>query len=380
MENFVIYNPTSLHFGKHVLTGLGPIIKQFGKKVLLIYGTGSVKRSGLYDNILKYLHDAGITVVEYGGIKSNPVIDDVEAAARVGRENQVEVILAVGGGSVIDSAKVVALTIPVSHPAWDFFSSRATPQKGLPIITVLTLAATGSEMNPFAVISNHRLNLKSALRSPLAFPKHSFLDPEVTMTVPRDYTAYGVADLIAHCMEAFFGAGDATLSDRFTISIIREAMTYGPRLLENLHDYDLRARIMYAATMALNGMTICGRISGDWGVHAIGHVLSLLYDVPHGASLTIVYPAWMRFFKDKIDDRLAFLGTELFNFPLNAGETIDRIEEFFRSMDCPVRLSDLNIPDTSETSIVEAMEIGKVNGMHLKINPRDYHALVKLFL
>ena len=380
MENFVSYNPTSLHFGRNVLTGLGPVVRSFGKKVLLVYGRGSVKRSGVYDKVKQFLYDAGIEVYEFGGIRPNPVIGDVEAAARVGRENQAEIVLAVGGGSVIDSAKVIAVSIPVQHPAWDFFSAKASPQTGLPVITVLTLAATGSEMNPIAVISNHDLNLKAPLRSPWIFPKHSFLDPELTLTVPLDYTAYGVADLIAHCLEAFFGAGDASLSDRFTISIIREAMTYGPRLLEHLQDYDLRARIMYAATMALNGLTVCGRISGDWGVHSAGHVLSLLYDIPHGATLTIVYPAWMRLFRKAIRERITFLGAELFNAPLNAGETIDRLEQFFVSTGCPVRLSALKIPDVSETDIVQAMEHARVNGMNLKFKPGDYQKLIQLFL
>jgi len=212
------------------------------------------------------------------------------------------------------------------------------------------------------------------------FPKHSFLDPEITMTVPRDYTAYGIADLIAHCMEAYFGAGDASLSDRFTISIIREAMTYGPRLLENLHNYDLRARIMYAATMALNGMTICGRVSGDWGVHAVGHVLSLLYDIPHGASLTLIYPAWMRFFRDRIGERLISLGSGMFDERLDPESVISKTEDFFSSLGCPVRLSDLNIPNVSETAIVEAMGVAKVNGMNMKIRPDDYPAMVRSFL
>ncbi|MBL7137715.1 MAG: iron-containing alcohol dehydrogenase [Bacteroidales bacterium] len=380
MENFVAFNPTSLHFGRHILEGLAPTVRQYGDRVLLVYGRGSVKRSGLYDRILRSLKEAELALFEYGGIQPNPVIEDVEAAAAVGREHHVEVVLAVGGGSVIDSAKAIALTIPVSHPAWDFFTGKTTPTKGLPLITVLTLAATGSEMNSIAVISNKEAYYKAPLRSPFAFPKHSFLDPEVTTTVPRDYTAYGVADLIAHCMEVWFGAGDCPMSDRLVLSIIKEAMEAGPLLLTDLRNYDLRSRIMYAATLALNGLTTQGKVSGDWCVHVVGHVLSLLYDVPHGASLTIVYPAWMHFFKDQIGERIALLGSEMFEERLNVDEAISRIENFFIALGCPAKFRDLDIPNLSVDDILEAMEIGKVNGMHLKLKPADYPKLVEMFL
>lgn len=379
MENFIAYNPTSLHFGRNCLTELVPAIHEYGSRVLLVYGKGSVKRSGLYDRIISSLKSAEIEVFEYSGISSNPIVEDVESAALVGRENRVDMVLAVGGGSVIDSAKVIALTIPVSHPAWDFFNGKATPSSGLPIITVLTLAATGTEMNPLAVISNKSVKQKSAIRTPFIFPRHSFLDPALTTTVPRDYTAYGIADLIAHCMEAWFGAGNCPMSDKLILSIIKEAMEAGTPLLNDLTNYDLRARIMYAATLALNGITTQGKVSGDWGVHASGHILSLLYDIPHGASLTIVYPAWMRLFKTEIGSRIADLGSAMFGEKLDPDQAIERIEAFFISLDCPVKLRDMNVPNPSVKDIIEAMEIGKVNGMNMKFNPGDYLKLVELY-
>ena len=379
MENFTSCNPTTIHFGKGVLSNLGPTLNLFGNRVLLVSGQSSIKRSGLHGRILKYLNDSGLTVFEYDGICSNPLIEDVEAAAVVGRKNQVDMVLAVGGGSVVDSAKVIALTIPVSHPAWDFFAGKVTPNQGLPIIAVLTLAATGSEMNPYAVVSNREVKLKAAVSSPLSYPKHSFLDPELTLTVPQDYTAYGIADLIAHCMEAWFGAGDCPMSDKLILGIIKEAMEAGPPLLTDLQNYDLRARIMYAATLALNGITMQGKVSGDWGVHASGHILSLLYDVPHGASLTIVYPAWMRLFKDQAGDRIAKLGSGMSGKMLDADQAIDWIEDFFLSLDCPVKLRDLNVSNPSVDDIVEAMKIGKVNGMNMKLAPEYYPKLVELY-
>jgi len=380
MENFTAYNPTSLHFGRNILPRLPDVIHPFGTRVLLVYGQGSVKRSGLYDRIMQLLTSAGMEVFEYGGIRSNPVIEDVEAAASLGRKHHVEVVLAVGGGSVIDSAKTIAVTIPVTHPAWDFFIGKATPRKALPLVTVLTLAATGSEMNAIAVVSNHEARLKAPIRSPLIFPRHSFLDPEVTMTVPLDYTAYGIADLIAHCMEAWFGAGACPMSDKLVLSIIREAMEAGPALLKELKNYTLRARIMYAATLALNGITMQGKVSGEFGVHAAGHILSLLYGVPHGASLTIVYPAWMRLFREQAGPRIAELVSGMFGESLSVDQSIGRFEDFFLSLGCPVKLRELAIPDVSVTEIVKAMEHANVNGMNMKFKPGDYLKLVELYM
>jgi alcohol dehydrogenase YqhD (iron-dependent ADH family) len=380
MENFTYFNPTVLHFGRNILSSLGSVMKEYGRNVLFVYGRNSVKTTGLYGRIMKILQDADLNVVEYGGIKPNPIISDVDAAARIGRSHKADMILAVGGGSVIDSAKIISITIPVEHPAWDFYTYQAKPKTAIPLISVLTLAATGSEMNPFAVLQNNETGIKSGYRSDLVFPRHSFLDPELTITVPRDYTAFGIADLIAHSMEAWFGAGDTTLIDRFIVAIIHEAMEFGPRLLKNLHDYDLRARIMFAATQALNCLTLQGKVSGDWGVHSIGHCLSYLYDVPHGASLTIVYPAWLRYFKDQIPDRIALLGSALFEKSLTPDDSIKRIEDFFRTIDCPVRLSELSIPGDLHQHIYETMVINKVNGANIKIKERDYSDLIDLFL
>jgi alcohol dehydrogenase YqhD (iron-dependent ADH family) len=380
MENFIAYNPTTLHFGRGVLSGLGLVTQKYGKKVLFVYGKGSIKKTGLYDQVKGILGSINAEVFEYEGIKPNPVVRDVDAAAEIGRKNRVDVILAVGGGSVIDSAKIISITIPVDHSGWDFYARKAHPRKAIPLISVLTLAATGTEMNSFAVLSNHETMIKDGYGNKLLYPVHSFLDPKLTLTVPGDYTAYGIADLIAHCFEAYFGFGNATLSDRFIFSIVREAMDYGPLLLKDLHNYELREKIMYAATMALNGLTLNGKTSGDWGVHAIGHCLSLLYDIPHGASLAIVYPAWLNYMKDRIPERIAFLGSSLFGHDMDADESIARIVEFFRQAGCPVKLSDLNIRGADRQRIYEAMIINKVSGANLKLSEPDYFPLIDLFL
>jgi len=380
MESFIANNPTVLHFGKDVLSGLGTVLERYGDKVLLVYGKGSVKKTGLYDTVMGILKEIHAEVYEYSGIRPNPVIEDVDAAADFGRTHGVDVILAVGGGSVIDSAKIISVTIPVLHPAWDFIKHKTKPKKAVPLVCILTLAATGTEMNSFAVISNHAAKFKDGYGSPLMYPVHSFLDPQLTVTVPRNYTAYGIADLIAHCFEAWFGAGDATLSDRFVLSIVQEAIQYGPLLLKDPDNYTLREKIMYAATMALNGLTMHGKKSGDWGVHGIAHILSLLYDIPHGASLTIVYPAWMRHLQARIPERIAMLGSGMYNESISAGQAIDRIEELFRTLECPVRLSETGICGTDKIKIRETLVINKVSGNNMKLTKADYDPLIELFL
>lgn len=379
MENFVFCNPTTLHFGKNALDGLNNVLQHYGRKVLLVYGKGSIKKTGLYGKVMGYLNEVQAEVFEYEGIRSNPVIEDVDIAAALGRKHKVDVILAVGGGSVIDSGKFISITIPVQHPAWDFITRKAKPEKAVPLICILTLAATGTEMNPFAVISNPAAKFKDGYGSPLLYPAHSFLDPQLTVTVPRNYTAYGIVDLIAHSFEGWFGAGEATLTDRFIISIIQEAIKYGPPLLKDLNNYDLREKIMYAATMALNGLTMQGKKSGDWGVHGIGHILSLLYDIPHGASLTIVYPAWMKHLQEKAAGRIALLGSGIFNESLTAPESIKRIEDLFRSLECPVRLSETGIA-TDKQKICETLVINKVNGANYILKEEDLRKIVELFL
>jgi alcohol dehydrogenase YqhD (iron-dependent ADH family) len=251
------------------------------------------------------------------------------------------------------------------------------PRSGLPLFAVLTLAATGTEMNRFAVVQDVKTKEKLGFGYPPMYPTVSFLDPSYTISVNADYTSFGISDLVAHALEAYFGKGDASLSDRFVFSIIKEAMEYGPQLMDNLEDYDLRARIMYAATMALNNLTMYGRESGDWGVHSIGHILSVLYDVPHGASLSITYPAWIRFHSDRAGDRIKFLGKNLFGVD-GVEETAISFEKFFRSINSPVRLSDTHYGNYNKEEIISTMIANGVGGAHHKLDEKDYHKLLEL--
>ncbi len=375
MENFTLYNPTKLHFGKNTINNLGSTIAKYGNRVLLVYGRNSIKENGIYNEVMVQLKNIGAEIFEYSGIRPNPIVEDVDFAARLGRNNQVDVILAVGGGSVIDSAKIISISIPVSHSAWDFYSGLKKPVSSVPLIAVLTLAATGTEMNPFAVLQNQKSRQKLGWGHPLCFPKDSFLDPQYTFSVPQNYTAYGIADLIAHCLEAYFGKGDTTLSDRIAISIIKEAMFYGPMLLTDLKNYEYREKIMYAATLGLNGITLAGKSSGDWGVHNAGHILSLLFDTPHGASLSIVYPAWINILHEKLGEKLEHLGMELFG-EKNLDKISNCFKYFFKSIGCPTSLSEIGITEDSKHQIFETMVMNKVSGANYSLTETDLRNLI----
>jgi alcohol dehydrogenase YqhD (iron-dependent ADH family) len=379
MENFVLFNPVKLHFGAGVVGKLGLAASEFGKKALLVYGKGSVKSNGSYQQTVESLKNAGIEVIEYDGIKPNPIIEDVDAAASLGRQHGVDMIVAVGGGSVIDSAKIIAISILVEHSGWDFLAGDKKPKKALPILAVLTLAATGTEMNSFAVIQNNALQKKIGYGHKLIYPRHSFLDPAFTCSVPANHTAYGIVDLIAHSLEAWFGEGEASLSDRFIVAIIKEAMKYGPELMSDLENYDLRARIMYAATCALNGMTVPGKKSQDWGVHAIGHCLSVKYDIAHGASLSIAYPAWLKLQEDRIPERIMQLGKALFDVD-NAADTIYKLEYFFKIIKSPVSLSQAGIKFSAseKDDLLVIMNKNEVNGLTHKLSGKDLEVLLDL--
>jgi len=375
MINFLAFNPVKLHFGKGVIKELGTSASALGNKALLVYGGGSVLRNGSYEDTVGQLKTQGITITEFKGIKPNPRVEDVMDAARMGRDADVDMVVAVGGGSVIDSAKIIAICIAENCDAWELMTGKYEPESAKPLIAVLTLAATGTEMNAVAVLQNGQTMEKIGYKNDLEYPVHSFLDPTYTQSVPADYTAYGIVDLVAHSLEAWFGKGEASLSDRIVVSIIKEAMEYGPALMQDLNNYDLRARIMWAATMALNNTTIYGRESGDWGVHALGHVLSFLYDTAHGATLSIVYPAWMRLHKDRAGERILKLGQELFGAG-SVDETIESLESYFKSLGSPVKCREAGIDESKKEEILKLMNRNRAQGTNYRLSDADREVLL----
>lgn len=375
MINFFAFNPVKLHFGKGAVKDLGTSAAALGNKALLVYGGGSVLKNGSYHDTLGQLKSQGIAVTEFKGIKPNPRVEDVMEASRIGYEGKVDMVVAVGGGSVIDSAKIIAICIAEHCDAWEVMTGKYVPKSAKPLIAVLTLAATGSEMNAVAVLQNGETQEKIGYRNELEYPAHSFLDPTYTQSVPANYTAYGIVDLVAHSLEAWFGKGDASLSDRIVVSIIKEAMEYGPALMQDLDNYDLRARIMWAATMALNNTTIYGRESGDWGVHALGHVLSFLYDTAHGATLSIIYPAWMKLMKERAGNRILQLGRELFHAG-SPDETIESLEIYFKSLGSPIKCQEAGIDESKKDEILNLMNMNRAQGMNYSLSDTEREQLL----
>ncbi len=378
MENFTAYNPVRLIFGKGVINQLHQIAPQYGKKALVVYGQGSVKKYQILPQVTNQLSLAGIKFIEFSGIKPNPRIDEVRQAADLAKKENIDFIVAVGGGSVIDSAKVIALAAKHDIDPWQFVIGQAQPTQALPLLTVLTVAGTGSEMNNVAVLQNLKTQQKLGFRHELMFPKASFLDPSYTISVPRFQTACGIADIIAHALEAYFGDGNSPLADKFATQIIREVMGTGIKLVNDLYNYDLRARIMLASTYALNGTTAIGRgNTGDWGTHAIGHVLSLLYDIPHGATLSIAFPAWMKLMLNQIPERIRKLGRLVFNDGcLTAQEVIVKFEEFFQLIDLPIRLSEVNLTKEDAQIIEQLLNKLKATGRVFELDDRMRSAIV----
>jgi len=377
MENFIAYNPTKLHFGKGVVKDLGDAAASLGTKAMLVYGKGSVLRNGSYADTKKQLEKAGIEIIEYNGIKPNPVVEAVDEAAEIGRIEKVDLVVAVGGGSVIDSAKVLTICIADGVKAWDVMKGKHAPKAAVPLISVLTLAATGTEMNGVAVLQNHETDEKIGFRNVLMFPDHSFLDPSYTLSVPSSYTAYGIADLIAHCLEAWFGRGNAPLSDRFVVSIIKEAMDIGPKLMTDLENYEYRERIMWAATNALNDTTIHGRVTGDWGLHGLGHVFSYLYDTAHGATLTLLYPAWMKQIGKEHPERVIELGKALFAVE-TVEETAENFKSLFKKIGSPVKAQEVNLSEEHMDEILDLMKRREVSGTNYSMDQEDRKSIVEM--
>lgn len=378
MKNFISSNPTKLLFGKDVVSKLGSFSKKLGKKAIIIIGKGSVKHNGILDAVTTQLESAGTEYVLFEGIKSNPIFQDVDACISVAREFQADQIIAVGGGSVIDSAKAVAVGFFHDGSVWDICSGSIKPSEALPILCVLTLAATGTEMNMFSVIQNDETGQKLGWGSDLVYPKISFLDPEYTFSVPKTYTSYGVSDLIAHTFEQYFEPTSSPLSDHLATDIVKLAFEYGKQVIDEPSNYESRSNILWLATVALNGSLSAGKQGGDWGVHGFEHCLSVLYDIPHGAGLSIIYPAWMKIYFLEIESKLDFMAQRVLGDGKKAQDFIDAYEAFSESIDSPIRLSQVSITPDQESQIVESLVANKVSGAFFQQNEETYRKMLAL--
>lgn len=295
MHNFVYDIPTKVYFGKGETEGnLGRELAGFGKKVLLVYGGGSIKKSGLYDKVIAEIKSAGLEVAELSGIDPNPRIDSVREGAEICKKENIDVVLAVGGGSTIDASKIIAAGACVDFDPWDFLIAGKPIEKALPIVTVLTLSATGSEMDGVAVISNMETNDKLATGGQPLYPRVSFLDPENTYTVSKFQTASGSADILSHIFEVYFNMDQGIyFLDTVMEGLMKTVIKYAPVALKEPDNYEARANLMWAASWAINGF-IEYATGQDWACHSIEHELSAYYDITHGLGLAIVTPRWMK--------------------------------------------------------------------------------------
>jgi alcohol dehydrogenase len=386
MENFVFANPTRIIFGKGTENQVGQELKGC-KKVLLHYGENSIKRSGLYERVTASLRAGGVEWVELSGVKPNPLLSLVVEGIRICRDEGVDFILAVGGGSVIDSAKAIAAGACYAGDVWDFYTNRASPQAALPVGVILTIAAAGSESSNSSVITKAEGQHKRPLNNALLYPRFAILNPELTFTLPPYQTACGISDICAHILERYFTkAQNVDLTDRLCEASLKAMIHYGPRALANPGDYAARAEVMWTGAIAHNGVLGTGRVP-DWGTHMIEHEISGIYDVTHGAGLAVVFPAWMQYTVHEDLGRFVQFAQRVWDVEDGSGdpeqialEGIARMKRFFASLGMPVSLKELNIgSDCFEEMAAKAVQYGPI-GQFKKLKTEDVLEILKLAL
>ena len=385
MVNFEYSHPTQVYFGRGEEKKVGEKIAAYGKKVLLVYGGGSIKRSGLYDTVVASLKEAGVAFEELGGVQPNPRLSLVYKGLELVKENGLEAILAVGGGSAIDTAKAIGVGAKYDGDVWDFYCGKASPKETLPVGCVLTIAAAGSETSNSSVITNEDGMWKRGLGSEVIRPAFAIMNPELTYTLPAYQTACGICDIMMHILERYFtNEQDVDLTDRLCegalVSIIRNA----PIVLEDPENYAARAEIMWAGSLAHDGLMGTGRV-GDFASHQLGHELSAKFDVAHGASLSVVFPAWMRYCLDKNPDRFVKFAHRVMAVPVDfddpMGTAINGIyalENFWADLGLPIRLEDLGIGEEAIAELAAKCKKGPA-GTTGNYVPLDEEAIAQVY-
>ena len=386
MIDFTFQNPAKIIFGKTALSHLQDEAARFGKRVLLVYGGQSVKRSGLYAAVTDILSKGGFTVFELSGIVPNPVLSRVYEGIALCRRESVELVLAMGGGSVIDTAKAICNGAKYSGDVWDFFSFVKVPTEALPLGVLLTHAAAGSEMSYSAVITNENGMIKRGYNALTNVPSFSLLNPEWTFSLPPYQTACGAADIMAHMMERYFtNVQHVELTDRMITAGIKTVLHQTPIALAKPDDYDARAELMWAGALAHNTLLDTGR-TGDWATHKLGHTLSAVYDLAHGASLTVLFPAWMRYAAQRNPGKIAQFARDVFDVDPAGGETetalegARRLEAAYRTFGVPVSLREAGIvnADLRELARKTLPDADSVIGGYLPLHQEDALEIFKL--
>lgn len=380
MYNFTFDVSTKIFFGKGQIKNLSGEIIKYSNRILLVYGGGSIKKNGIYNAVVSNLKENNIEFIELSGVEPNPRIESVRKGVELCRVNNLDGVLAIGGGSSIDCAKVIAAGVKYNGDAWDLVKNRKFIKDALPIFSVLTIAATGSEMDVNAVISDISRNEKLGTGAPSTLPKVSILDPEYTYSVPKKHTAAGTADIMSHTFENYFNVNnDAYLQSRMAEAILKTCIHYGPIACQNPENYEARANLMWSSSWAINGLLAQGATQ-DWSVHPIEHELSAFYDITHGDGLAILTPHWMRYIlsEDTVDKFVEY-GVNVWNIDKNldkftiANKAIDLTQDFFtNSLNIPKNLRELDIDEEyfDQMSVKATKGNGRING-YVTLNPDD---------
>ena len=386
MENFQFCASTNILFGKNQIQNLPDLIEAYGKRVLLVYGGGSIKRMGLYDTIQELLSDCDI--YELGGISPNPKIESVREGVSLCQKHQIDVILAVGGGSIIDCGKIIAAATFYDGDAWEMIKTAVSVKAALPLITVVTLAATGSEYDAGAVISNSDTKEKLGYDSEWIRPKASILDPTYTFTVPVSQTVAGTIDMMSHVLEQYFVPKSSILADMLCESVLKTIIQYAPVAAEEPENYEARAQLMWVSSIADNGILSLGNQVAAFSCHGIEHELSAWYDITHGVGLAILTPHWMRYIlNENTVSRFAHYGIAVWGIdsyldPFEiANRAIDATENFFKSLNVPMTLSSLNIEQEHFDEMAErAVTNGMLDYAYVPLKKTDVKKILEMCL
>ncbi|PRM91635.1 NADH-dependent alcohol dehydrogenase [Arcobacter cryaerophilus gv. occultus] len=373
MENFSFCNPTQIEFGRDKEKNIGKYISQNGvKKVLLVYGSKRVIEDGLFDVVIKSLKENGVDFIAFGGVVSNPILGTIKNAIKIAKDEKVDGVLSLGGGSVLDSSKAISVGTLYDSDVWDFFLGKEQIKKALPIFDIITLAATGSEMNGYAVVTNEKTKQKFSIWSPLVYPKVSVINPELQKSVSKEYLVYSATDIIAHTIEGYFTAKiQPKYMSRQVENIIKTVIETTEILIENPDDYNARGEFAWAATNALNGTTTVGTAGFSFPNHLIEHALSALYNVPHGAGLSVVIPAWAKWYYKENEAQFIRFAKEIFG-KNTALEGIEALESWFNKIGTPTRLNQFGLDKSNISDIIENLsyqnDIGKDDLENILIN------------
>lgn len=385
MENFVYRNPTTVHFGKNTEENIGKIVARYSKNILLHhYGEDILRQIGIYDSVIASLNDAGVSFTELGGVKPNPRISLVREGIEICRKEGIDFVLAVGGGSVIDSAKAIAFGVPYDGDVWDFFVFKARVEETLPTGSILTLPGTGSETSLSCVVTNEETGFKGSVDLDLIRPKFAVMNPELTMSLPTYQTACGTFDALSHIIERYFtDVPHVAVTDLQCEAAMKAIVHIGPLQLDDPKNYDYRAEIMWASKIAHDNSLGVGRIV-DWTSHILGHQISAVFDLAHGASLAIMVPAWMKFIYKQHINRFHQFAVNVFNVEpavmsreLTAYEGIRQLEAFIKRLGLPTRLSQTDVDIARIPEMTERFE-GRSFGAFHPLSKADMDQIFEL--